>query len=137
MYRRFRMQESEDHIKSAAAWSLGQIGRHTSEHAKILADENVLSCLVSLYVSDKSSEDLKAKCKRSLELVLENLTEMPALDSLLQEPDASEDIIQIILAQIAKVIPNDPKVFGFIFCFDRLVLRLVEFSSRLEMGVHS
>lgn len=110
---RYRSQESEDHVKSAAAWSLGQIGRHSSEHVKILADENVLSCLVSLYVSEKSSEDLKAKCKRSLELVLEKLTEMPALDSLLQEPDVSEDIIQVILAQIAKVIPNDPKVIGF------------------------
>lgn len=31
-------QESEDHIRAAAAWSLGQVGRHTPDHAKAVAD---------------------------------------------------------------------------------------------------
>ena len=30
-------EEPEDHIKSASAWSLGQIGRHTPDHAKAMA----------------------------------------------------------------------------------------------------
>jgi hypothetical protein len=29
------VEEPEDHIKSASAWSLGQIGRHTPDHAKV------------------------------------------------------------------------------------------------------
>lgn len=28
-------EETEDHLKSATAWVLGQIGRHTSDHAKV------------------------------------------------------------------------------------------------------
>lgn len=31
-------QESEDHLRAAAAWSLGQVGRHTPDHAKAVAD---------------------------------------------------------------------------------------------------
>jgi hypothetical protein len=31
-------QESEDHIRAAAAWSLGQVGRHTPDHGKAVAD---------------------------------------------------------------------------------------------------
>ena len=29
--------EQEDHIKAATVWALGQIGRHTPEHAKAIA----------------------------------------------------------------------------------------------------
>lgn len=31
-------QEAEDHIRAAAAWALGQVGRHTPDHAKAVAD---------------------------------------------------------------------------------------------------
>ena len=40
--------EPEDHIKSASAWSLGQIGRHSPDHAKALADANALPKLKAL-----------------------------------------------------------------------------------------
>ena len=31
-------EEQEDHLKSANAWALGQVGRHTPDHAKAVAD---------------------------------------------------------------------------------------------------
>jgi hypothetical protein len=31
-------EDSEDHLRAATAWTLGQIGRHTSDHAKAVAD---------------------------------------------------------------------------------------------------
>jgi hypothetical protein len=31
-------EEQEDHLRAAAAWSLGQVGRHTPDHAKAVAD---------------------------------------------------------------------------------------------------
>lgn len=31
------IEEEEDHIRAAAAWALGQLGRHTPDHAKALA----------------------------------------------------------------------------------------------------
>jgi 3-methyladenine DNA glycosylase AlkD len=32
------VSEPEDHIKAACAWTLGQIGRHTPDHARALAE---------------------------------------------------------------------------------------------------
>lgn len=54
-------EEQEDHIKAAAAWALGQIGRHTPEHARAVAVINVLPVLLSLYMETESSEDLQVK----------------------------------------------------------------------------
>lgn len=54
-------EEPEDHIKAAAAWALGQIGRHTPEHARAVAVTNTLPVLLSLYMSTESSEDLQVK----------------------------------------------------------------------------
>ena len=54
-------EENEDHILAATAWALGQIGRHTPEHAKAVAVANVLPRLLHLYLKTGSSEDLQAK----------------------------------------------------------------------------
>jgi len=48
-------------VQAAAAWALGQIGRHTPEHAKSVAQANVLPRLLQLYLNPESSEDLQAK----------------------------------------------------------------------------
>ncbi len=38
-------EEAEDHLRAATAWTLGQIGRHTSDHARAVADTGVpLGC---------------------------------------------------------------------------------------------
>lgn len=54
-------EESEDHIKAATVWSIGQIGRHTPEHAKAVALANLLPKLLELYMEASSSEDLQTK----------------------------------------------------------------------------
>jgi hypothetical protein len=54
-------EEKEDHLKAAAAWALGQIGRHTPEHAKAVALANVLPKLLEWYLKAESSEDLQQK----------------------------------------------------------------------------
>lgn len=56
-------EETEDHIRAATAWSLGQIGCHTTEHAKAVALSNVLPKLLELYMNTRSSEDLKEKVR--------------------------------------------------------------------------
>lgn len=69
-------------MKSATAWSLGQIGRHTPDHAKALADTGVLPVLVALENDAHSSEDLKGKCRKALKAIVAKLTFMPALDAM-------------------------------------------------------
>ena len=77
------MNESEDYIKAAAAWALGQVGRHTADHAKALAQADVFRRLVEAYADPESSEDLKAKVKRGLKAVLQKCTHLSALEPLL------------------------------------------------------
>ena len=55
--------ETEDHVLAATAWSLGQIGRHTPEHAKAVATANVLPRLLDLHLRQDSSEDLVMKVR--------------------------------------------------------------------------
>lgn len=54
-------EEKEDHILGATAWALGQIGRHSAEHAKAVALANVLPQLLKLYLSSDPSSDLCSK----------------------------------------------------------------------------
>jgi hypothetical protein len=54
-------EEPEDHVQAAAAWALGQIGRHTPEHSKAVAQANVFPRLLQCYTRSGASEDLQTK----------------------------------------------------------------------------
>ncbi|CAM6103253.1 unnamed protein product [Calypogeia fissa] len=99
--------EIEDHIKSATAWTLGQIGRHTPNHAKAVAEVGVLPQLVLFFISKVSSEDLQTKCKKAFKSIVDRLTYFPALDSLFQGPPLPEELMKYVVQQLSKIIPND------------------------------
>ncbi|KAM5282402.1 sperm-associated antigen 6 isoform 2-T2 [Hipposideros larvatus] len=100
-------EEPEDHIKAAAAWALGQIGRHTPEHARAVAVTNILPVLLSLYMSTESSEDLQVKSKKAIKTILQKCTYLPALEPLLY--DAPPNILKHVVGQFSKVLPHDNK----------------------------
>uniref|UniRef100_A0A672KEM6 Sperm associated antigen 6 n=1 Tax=Sinocyclocheilus grahami TaxID=75366 RepID=A0A672KEM6_SINGR len=100
-------EEQEDHIKAATAWSFGQIGRHTPEHAKAVAVANVLPKLLNLYLDTESSEDLQVKAKKALKSILQKCTYLPALEPLLYE--APSNILKHVICQFSKVLPHDSK----------------------------
>ncbi|XP_013775029.1 sperm-associated antigen 6-like [Limulus polyphemus] len=97
----------EDHMKAAAAWSLGQVGCHTPVHSRAVAETNVLPKLLELFLDPDSSCDLKEKCKRSLKMILQKCTVFPALESLLHL--APPNILKYVMAQFSKVLPHDPE----------------------------
>ena len=101
------VNETEDHIKSAAAWSLCQIGRHTPDHARALAVADVFSKLIDAYEAPTSSEDLKLKAQRGLKSVIQRCTYLPALEPLLHT--APDKIVKYIVQQFAKVLPTNPE----------------------------
>jgi hypothetical protein len=72
------VSEPEDHIKAACAWTLGQIGRHTPDHARAIAEGDVLRHLLACMVHEESSEDLKTKSKRALKAILAKCTHLQA-----------------------------------------------------------
>ncbi|WIA21450.1 hypothetical protein OEZ85_000659 [Tetradesmus obliquus] len=100
-------EETEDHLRAAAAWSLGQVGRHTPDHAKAVADTGVLLSLVGMESAPGSSEDLATKCRRALKSVVAKLTALPALDALVHQA-LPEGIMRMVLEQVGKVLANDP-----------------------------
>eukprot|EP00764_Aduncisulcus_paluster_P006968 gnl/Carplike_NY0171/2301_a3101_808.p1 GENE.gnl/Carplike_NY0171/2301_a3101_808~~gnl/Carplike_NY0171/2301_a3101_808.p1 ORF type:complete len:506 (+),score=161.16 gnl/Carplike_NY0171/2301_a3101_808:212-1519(+) len=97
--------EPEDHVKAASAWTLGQLGRHSSDHAKAVVEANVLPKLVAAFSSSTSSPDLKSKCKRACKSIVQQCTLLPALDPLLQSAPA--EILKFVIAQYAKVLPTN------------------------------
>ena len=97
--------EPEDHLKAAAAWSLGQIGRHSPDHAKFLSEADVPSRLLAVYMLPESSKDLKDKSKKSLKNIIQMCTHLPALEPLLQL--APNNILTYVTAQFAKVLPSN------------------------------
>lgn len=64
------IKEPDDLIKAAAAWSLGQIGGHSADHARAMAEADVPSHLLAVYKFSDSSEDLKKKAKKALKSIL-------------------------------------------------------------------
>ena len=42
-------KEPEDHIQAAAAWTLGQLGGHSNQHAKAMAEADVPSHLLAVF----------------------------------------------------------------------------------------
>ncbi|KAJ3142054.1 Sperm-associated antigen 6 [Physocladia obscura] len=126
--------ETEEHIKAACAWSLGQIGRHSPDHAKTLADNAVLPKLLKVLTASSNStgvaappeideavgggngaatagnnllgSDLKTKTKRALKCILEKTLSLDALEPLLQ-PSTPFNVLKYVVAQFAKILPND------------------------------
>jgi 3-methyladenine DNA glycosylase AlkD len=99
------VSEPEDHIKAACAWTLGQIGRHTPDHARALAEGDVLRHLLACMVHEESSEDLKSKSKRALKAILAKCTHLQALQPLLR--DSPVKVQKYVLRQFAQLLPHD------------------------------
>ena len=101
------INEKEDYIKAAAAWSLGQIGRHTPDHSKALAQADIFRKLIDIYKNNDSSNDLKLKCQKSLKLIIQKCTYLTALEPLLY--NTPDKILTYVIQQFSKVLPNDTK----------------------------
>eukprot|EP00823_Brevimastigomonas_motovehiculus_P004297 TRINITY_DN279_c0_g7_i1.p1 TRINITY_DN279_c0_g7~~TRINITY_DN279_c0_g7_i1.p1 ORF type:complete len:562 (-),score=148.26 TRINITY_DN279_c0_g7_i1:138-1778(-) len=98
------INESDPLIKSASAWALGQIGRHTMLLAQAIAEDDCLRHLVATY-QKSDSPDLKKKAQIALKLIIQKCTHLPALEPLLH--DAPEKILRYVVHQFAKVLPNN------------------------------
>ncbi|KAF5271134.1 hypothetical protein FQR65_LT17714 [Abscondita terminalis] len=97
----------DDATLSVTAWAIGQIGKHSPEHAKEVGSANAFTRLLDLHLSAASSEDLKFKCKIALKECLQKCTLLSALEPLLY--DAPTNILKYVLGQFSKVLPGDPK----------------------------
>lgn len=100
------LKNKTDTQLTACVWALGHIGKHTPEHSRALADNNVFTRILELYLKESSSSDLKEKCKCALKMTLQYCLHLPALEPLLYT--APPEIMKYILGQFCKVLPKDP-----------------------------
>ena len=89
--------EPHQHIKAAACYALGHIGRHSDIHALEVSNANVLSLLLFYYMDPNSNDDLKEKAKKSLKKIIDSCTNLTALEPLIGV--APEKILKHILTQ--------------------------------------
>ncbi|XP_044000963.1 sperm-associated antigen 6-like [Aphidius gifuensis] len=99
--------DNDDHVLSITVWTLGQIGKHSHEHAKAIAIENIFPKILYMYSRTQSSEDLKSKSKSTLKNVLQKCIYFEALEQLLHT--APPEILKYVLKQYSQILPNDPK----------------------------
>lgn len=99
-------KDNNESIKAAAAWSLGQMGGHTPDHSRAMAENDIPRLLLELYRDHRSSEDLKKKSKKALKSILQMCSHLSALEPLIG--DCPAEILHYVLHQFAKTLPNDP-----------------------------
>lgn len=111
-------QEKEHHIKviiditkAACAWTLGQIGRHSPDHAKCLSENAVLPKLLKVLIEvgeivEEEEADLGTKTQRALKSVLEKTLQQEALEPLLKLSTPG-NILKYVVGQFSKILPND------------------------------
>jgi hypothetical protein len=87
--------QTSDHVKSAAAWTLGKIGGHSSHHSQAVAAGNVLPKLMNIYLDSKSSKDLQEKSRKALKSIIQQCTQLDELYPLLSE-SAPENILTVL-----------------------------------------
>lgn len=89
--------EAKQSIKAAACYALGKIGMHSNEHAREVSDANVLHLMVSYYKTSDSNEQLKEQAKNALRIIIEQCSNLTALEPLINK--APFDILEFILKQ--------------------------------------
>ncbi|OHS94861.1 Sperm-associated antigen 6 [Tritrichomonas foetus] len=101
------VSSKQEFVKAAAAWTLGQLGKHSPEHASTLTSLNALALLLDAHNDPNAKDDLKLKTKRALKFIIEKCTEIEALQPLITT--APEKILKYVLEQISKLLPKNPK----------------------------
>jgi len=102
------VQSKSDQTKSAAAWALGQLGKHTSDTSSNLSNLQVLSLLLEEHNKTESSIDLKQKTEKAMYLIIQKCTNIEALQCLIDK--APQTILEYVLEQISKLIPKNLKM---------------------------
>lgn len=97
----------KEQLQVAAAWTLGQIGKHSVDNVTALCEENVLSTLLSKITQTCVSDNLKSKCKNALNILIPKCENPKELEQMLLG-NVSEELLASILCAFAKILPCDP-----------------------------
>lgn len=98
--------EKDVELRASCAWALGQMGRHSPDHAKTVAAHSVLPKLLHLLTNDASNSDsLSQKVKRALKGIIAKTLEPSAMEPLVNMK-TPPSILKSVLSQFAKILPT-------------------------------
>lgn len=98
-------EETSLHIKAAVCYCIGQIGRHSPQHAKEVSDEKILPIILYYYMSYESNDELKEHALEATIKIIQATTAVSTLEPLLQVSDPS--LLEIIFLQLIKHLKNN------------------------------
>ncbi|XP_068081198.1 sperm-associated antigen 6 [Anabrus simplex] len=127
------LDEENQTVKAATAWTLGNIGRHSPEHVRALSEAGVLKKLLDLYQNPKNSNDLRIKSKEAVKLAITQCSEVEDLDVLFR--DVSPVIMKYLVRQFSKILPHDlegRRKFVTLGCLRRLQHYPVDEKSKVK-----
>ena len=91
-------QGAEEHVRAAAVWAIGQVGKHGPGPARAVASADALRHVAALLNSDSSSDDVRDKARRCLGAVLAVCDHVPAMCAML--PSAPPLVAKLVLRQL-------------------------------------
>ncbi|MCQ2818625.1 MAG: hypothetical protein MJ252_15260 [archaeon] len=127
-------EESHHHLKAAACYALGHIGRHSAVHAKEVADSDVLSMILYCYMDPNSTDDLKNKAFNALKKIIGACESLTSLEPLLHV--APQEVIEHILARYAALLKDNPNEM-MAFAQDGCLQKIQELKSKDAISVQS
>jgi hypothetical protein len=89
---------AEEHVRAAAVWALGQVGKHGPGPARAVAAGDALRHVAALLGGEGASDDVRDKARRCLGAVLAVCDHVPAMVALL--PAAPPLVAKLVLRQL-------------------------------------
>jgi hypothetical protein len=93
---------SEMFGKVAAAWTVGQLGKHSPQQVSRLASLNALSLLLDAHTNPAGGEEMKSKTKRALKYLIQKCTSLRVIEPLIAP--APLTIQKYLIAQTVKLL---------------------------------
>lgn len=98
-------------IKLRAAHALGCLGMHSEDHAKALAEKDVLKELLEIILSETKKKEnrhveLLETSKEASRKIIANCKSVNALDELIK-PETPSEIMVLVLRQLLRILPTN------------------------------
>ena len=102
------INDPDDIVKGAIVWTLGQLGKHCSDLANRLAENDIFRRIFAVFFHDSSSSDLRAKCIESLALLIPQTTTLGPLEVLVSCVETDAELKVFLLDRFSQLLSSDP-----------------------------
>ncbi|XP_050439083.1 sperm-associated antigen 6-like [Adelges cooleyi] len=104
------LENSDDEfIKAGTIWTLGLIGKHSSEHSRAVCAGNAVCTMIKILQCTKFGHEIRLKCENTLKLLISNCDDLVTLNNLLTA-STPLGIVTYVLDKFLEILPQSTKV---------------------------